>query len=69
MKQNETLLNTADSDKLLFDLMGDDHTFTGIETPLRPGAFDVDDDTKVELIAQNFKEIMHILGLDLTTTA
>lgn len=66
MKQNETLLNTADSDKLLFDLMGDDHTFTGVETPLRPGAFDVDDDTKVELIAQNFKEIMHILGLDLT---
>jgi GTP cyclohydrolase IA len=66
MKQNETLLNTADSDKLLFDLMGDDHAFSGMETPLRPGAFDVDDDTKVELIAKNFKEIMHILGLDLT---
>jgi GTP cyclohydrolase I len=37
-----------------------------IETPLRPDAFDMDDKTKIELIQGHFKEIMHILGLDLS---
>lgn len=37
-----------------------------LETPLRPDAFDMDDKTKIELIQKHFKEIMHILGLDLT---
>ncbi len=36
-----------------------------LETPLRPDAFDMDDKTKIELIQKHFKEIMHILGLDL----
>jgi GTP cyclohydrolase I len=66
MKPNETLLNTAETDKLLFDLMGDDHASSAIDTPLRADAFDIDDDTKIARIAENFREIMHILGLDLT---
>ena len=60
MKPNETLSNTQlnlDSD--------DDHVSSSSETPLRPDAFEQDDELKVELIAKHFKEIMHILGLDL----
>ena len=47
------------------DEIGDDHICTSYETPLRPDAFEKDDDLKIELIAKHFKEIMLILGLDL----
>ncbi len=60
MKRNETLLNTQlnhDND--------DDHFSSSSETPLRPDAFEQDDELKIELISKHFKEIMHILGLDL----
>jgi len=43
----------------------DDHILTSIDTPLRKDAFNLDDELKIELIEKNFKEIMHILGLDL----
>jgi GTP cyclohydrolase I len=46
------------------DDMIDDHVLTSIETPLRSDAFKIDDELKIELIEKNFKEIMHILGLD-----
>lgn len=36
------------------------------DTPMRPDAFEMDDDTKMELIAKNFSRIMEVLGLDLT---
>ncbi len=43
-----------------------DHAGSAIlETPLRSDAFKIDDELKIELIEKNFKEIMHILGLDL----
>lgn len=48
------------------DLMGDDHVGTNAQTPLRADAFEMDDDLKIELIAKHFKEIMHVMGLDLT---
>jgi GTP cyclohydrolase IA len=47
------------------DEIGDNHLFTTIETPLRADAFKIDDELKIELIEKNFREIMHILGLDL----
>jgi GTP cyclohydrolase I len=47
------------------DEIGENHLFTTIETPLRADAFKIDDDLKIELIEKNFREIMHILGLDL----
>lgn len=47
------------------DFIGDNHIYTNINTPLRPDAFDLDDNAKIDLIAQHFSEIMHILGLDL----
>lgn len=37
-----------------------------LATPLRTDAFKIDDDLKIELIEKNFKEIMHVLGLDLS---
>lgn len=39
---------------------------SGAETPLREDAFVMDDALKIELIAKHFKEIMHVMGLDLT---
>lgn len=48
------------------DEVGDEHMFTSFETPLREDAFELDDDTKIELIERRFEEIMNILGLDLT---
>ena len=43
----------------------EDHILPSIETPLHKDAFKMDDQLKIELIEKNFKEIMHILGLDL----
>lgn len=43
-----------------------DHILTSIETPIRSDAFEIDDDIKIELIEKKFREIMEVLGLDLT---
>ena len=40
-------------------------TSTVFKNPLREGAFDKDDLSKIELISKKFSEIMDILGLDL----
>ena len=61
MKQKETSLNT----RVELDEIGDDHVGTSYDTPLRPDAFEQDDELKIELISKHFKEIMQILGLDL----
>lgn len=66
MKQNETLLNTTEPDISLEDLIGDEHISTAADTPLRADAFDIDDKTKMIRIEEHFREIMNILGLDLT---
>jgi len=49
-----------------YDEIGDNHISTSTDTPLREDAFELDDDTKVELITKHFREIMQIMGLDLT---
>lgn len=59
MKQKETMSNIQS------DEWEDDHSSASYETPLRPDAFEKDDDLKIELIERHFREIMHILGLDL----
>lgn len=66
MKQNETLLNTVESEIFMEDLIGEEHIATSEETPLRADAFELDDTTKMQRIETHFREIMHILGLDLT---
>jgi GTP cyclohydrolase I len=51
--------------KLSIDEIGDEHIGTSYDTPLRPDAFEKDDELKIELIEKHFTEIMQILGLDL----
>lgn len=48
-----------------FDDIGDDHLFTGLDTPLREDAFEISDEEKKEKIAILFEEIMNVMGLDL----
>ena len=48
------------------DLHGDDHVGSSAQTPLRPDAFDLDDDQKIDLIQEKVGEILHTLGMDLT---
>lgn len=45
--------------------IGDDHLFTGLETPMKPNAFEFSDSEKKEKIESLFKEIMDVMGLDL----
>jgi len=67
MKQNETSWNTDNEDEPCGpNALGEQEVSGNAETPLREDAFVLDDDTKVELIQKHFKEIMQILGLDLT---
>lgn len=68
MKQKETLLNTMGIKiaRASFEEIGEEHVGTSLETPLREDAFEMDDDLKVELIEKHFREIMNIMGLDLT---
>ena len=48
------------------DAIGDEHVGTSINTPLRDDAFDMNDGAKIEAIESKFREIMEIMGLDLT---
>jgi GTP cyclohydrolase I len=45
---------------------GDDHILSSWETPMRPDAFDLTDEQKIEKIEGHFRAIMQTLGLDLT---
>ena len=48
------------------DAIGDEHVGTSINTPLRDDAFDMSNGAKIEAIASKFRDIMEIMGLDLT---
>ncbi|MCU0442388.1 MAG: GTP cyclohydrolase I FolE [Bacteroidia bacterium] len=65
MKQKETLLNTAE-DKHHHEEVGENHHSVSLETPMREDAFELDDEIKIELIEKHFREIMLILGLDMS---
>lgn len=62
MKLNETTLNIPVNN---IETIGEAHISLSSETPLREDAFEMDDQLKIELIAKHFREIMHIMGLDL----
>ena len=49
-----------------FEEIGDDHLYTGIETPMKPNAFAISDEEKKKKITSLFAEIMNVMGLDLT---
>ncbi len=70
MKLNETLSSTTaiiEEEDDSIDFIGDNHIAGNpTETPMRPGAWDLDEDEKMDKIEEHFRQIMHILGLDLT---
>jgi GTP cyclohydrolase IA len=51
---------------LTIDEIGDEHISTSYDTPLRDDAFDLKDESKMDIIEGHFREIMLTLGLDLT---
>jgi GTP cyclohydrolase I len=71
MKQKEITLNSLlngdriSLSELTAEEIGDMHAGTGIETPMRPDAFEMDDDEKMARISAHFRGIMETLGLDL----
>lgn len=65
MKPKEIMLNIQEIDTTMDDI-GDDHIVTSYETPLREDAFVMNDDEKIKAIEGKFRDIMEILGLDLT---
>jgi GTP cyclohydrolase IA len=65
MRQKEISLNIRPLKPLDQDDAGDDHAGSSADTPMRPDAFEVTDDEKIEKIEKHFREIMYILGLDL----
>lgn len=66
MKLNGTSLKLDDDMVQLDELIGDEHIFTSIDTPLRPDAFEKSDEEKMAIIAKHFEQIMLTMGLDLT---
>lgn len=46
--------------------MGDQHVMTTIETPMREDAFLLSDEEKIAQIEDKFRDIMNIMGMDLT---
>ena len=65
MKPKETLSNILDSEAIIRE-MGDEHIGSSAATPLRADAFALSDEQKMERIEKHFREIMKVLGLDLT---
>jgi GTP cyclohydrolase I len=61
ISRNENIISDFSIDDI-----GDDHMFTGLETPLRADAFLLSDREKKEKISDLFEQIMEVMGLDLT---
>ena len=66
MKNKQTLVNDNSLKDFNTEEIGDDHLYTGLQTPLRADAFKVSDEEKKEKIALLFEDIMNVIGLDLT---
>ncbi|WP_157208021.1 GTP cyclohydrolase I FolE [Mariniflexile maritimum] len=60
-KKNGHILNGFSHEDI-----GDDHLYTGLETPMKKDAFKLSDTEKKQRIALLFEEIMDVMGLDLT---
>ena len=70
MKITDTTLDSLlQTEELLQGLsheqIGDDHLYTGLETPMKANAFELSDEDKKASIAQLFAQIMDVMGLDL----
>jgi GTP cyclohydrolase I len=49
----------------IIDEMGDNHISSSAQNPLRDDAFSLSDEEKIELIQNDFANILHTLGMDL----
>ncbi len=65
MKQKETLSSFRENKTILHE-KDNEHITNSTETPLRSDAFELEDHEKMAQIEHHFREIMKILGLDLT---
>jgi len=61
---NNNAENNFTLEQVVTDLEQDQYN-SAFDTPLRPDAFDLDDETKMLLIAKHFAAIMETLGMDL----
>ena len=70
MKQQEIMSNTHTNEPVLNGFsekeIGDDHLFSGLETPMKSNAHELSDVEKKEKISGLFAQIMDVMGLDLT---
>ena len=48
------------------DEIGDQHLSSSRETPMRPDAFDLSNSEKILLIEEKMRDILYVLGMDLT---
>ena len=66
---SEVVLKEKQTDQKLngfsFEEIGDDHLYTGLETPMKKDAFVLSDTEKKAKITGLFSEIMDVMGLDL----
>jgi GTP cyclohydrolase I len=62
----KTKINGQNLNHLTTEDIGDDHLYTGLQTPMKADAFKLSDDEKKQRIAILFEEIMDVMGLDLT---
>ena len=65
-KEALVLSNDNSISEFSIDDIGDDHMFTGLETPMKADAFVMSDIEKKEKISDLFGQIMDVIGLDLT---
>ena len=64
MSKEKDTYNTLTIDYDEAEEVGDAHTSSSTETPLREDAFELSDDEKIEIIQDHFKKIMETLWLD-----
>jgi GTP cyclohydrolase I len=65
MSIDKNIAETLDIDDAKAEEMGENHTPTSVETPLRSDAFDMSEKEKIASIEKDFASIMRTLGLDL----
>jgi len=65
MSERSPILEKIEISRSSAEELGEEHIGTSAETPLRPDAFELSEEEKIERIQEHFAEIMQTLGLDL----
>ena len=65
MNNQVTIKDTNELNGMSNHEIGDDHLFTGLETPMKKDAFKLTDEEKKAKISILFEQIMDVMGLDL----